>query len=1140
MRKLLGLGIVFALGVLGMVARQESTAGPHPALIPNSLTAPWARAAQGEDKKKKAEEKKKAGQGDEKKDEQKKADKGPFGNLKYRPIGPSAGGRVSRSCGVPGDPSTYYVAAAAGGVWKTTDGGLTWKSVFDDEDTSSMGAIAVAPGDPNVIYVGSGEANIRGNVEPGSGIYKSTNGGKSWTHVWKQKGQIGRIIVHPTNPNVAYAAVLGSAFGPNPERGLYRTTDGGNTWKPVLHKEVSGQAIKEHVPGPGPVGGEASAIRIIPAPKEAVGAIDVCFDPHNPRVILATLWQTRRTPWGLTSGGPGSGLYRSEDAGDTWEKLGPQAAGSEDDDDNGLPDGPWGRVGVAIAPSDSRRVYALIEAEKGGLFRSDDGGKKWKLANAGHYLRQRAWYFTQVTVDPANPDVVWCPNVRLLKSIDGGKTFKNFKGPHHPDHHDLWIDPKNPRRMIDSNDGGVDLTQNGGETWVAPPLPIAQFYHISADNSVPYRVMGTMQDQGTASGPSNSLSTMGISLSDWYPVGGGETGFAVADPSDPNVVYAGEYGGYISRFDQRTKQVANISVYPVNPSGKGAAELRYRFQWTAPILISPHDSRTIYHAANVLFRTKDAGATWEKISPDLTRDDKGKQQWTGGPITGDNTGAEYFCTIFAIAESPKKAGVLWSGSDDGLVHVSLDGGKNWDNVTRNLPGLPEWGTVTCIEASPHEPGTAYVVVDAHRLDDDRPYLWVTTDFGKSWKSLTGGLPKDDFLRVVREDPKVPGLLYAGSAHRVSYSPDGGKTWESLRLDMPSVLVNDLVVKGDDLVVGTNGRSVWILDDLTPVREWTTRKKEKGPYLFPVQTATRWRYSGDNYVGEDRIPGENPPKGAIVNYYLAKKPKDELKLEVFDADGKRVRKLTNKKVEPEDQEDAPDAPWSVHKPTVLPDDAGLQRVTWDMRYDGPKTIPGAKNDAGTPREGPLVLPGTYTLKLHVDGQVLTSTVAVKLDPRVSLSEEALKDRHRLTMQVYDDIARLSELVIALRSVRKQLAARSEALKDDPGSAKWIKEATELAAKFDALEEQLHNPKAEVTYDILAMKGGARLYSQLVPLFFTLMESDATVTQGVREAYAEHSKELARLEARWQDLIQGHLARLNDQARNTPVIVVPARK
>lgn len=1042
-------------------------------------------------------------QEDKKKDVAKKGHFARFKQPKYRLVGPAAGGRTTRSCGVPGDPTTYYVGAASGGVWKTTDGGVSWKPIFDDQPTSSIGAVAVAPSDPNVVYVGSGEANIRGNVAPGNGIYVSTNAGKSWKHVWNQVGQIGHIVVHAKNADIAYAAVLGSAFGPTVNRGVYRTTDGGRSWKKVLSR--SGYA----------------------------GAIDISIDPNNPRVLFAALWQTQRTPWSFTSGGEGSGLHRSDDGGDSWTEI-------EPGDDSGLPAKPYGRIGIAIAPSNSQRIYALIEAENGGLYRSDDGGEKWHLVNGARYLRMRPWYFGTVHVDPKNPDIVYCPSVRLLKSIDAGKSFKQMKGVHHPDHHDLWIDPTNPRRMIDSNDGGVDITTNGGETWVMPPLPICQFYHISVDNSVPYRVMGTMQDQGTASGPSNSLSSQGISLSDWHSVGGGETGYAVADPDDPNIVYAGEYGGYISIYDHRTRQARNISIYPTNPSGKGAEDLRYRFQWTAPIMLSPHDSKTLYHAANVLFRSSDKGKSWDKISPDLTRNDKSKQKWSGGPITGDNTGVEYYGTIFAIAESPKKAGVLWAGSDDGLVHVSLDGGKKWDNVTKNISGLPVWASVACIEASPHDPARAYLIVDAHRLDDNRPYLWTTFDYGKTWESLTKELPQDDYLRVVREDPKVPGMLYLGSEHQVSVSLDRGNSWESLKLNMPTVAISDLHVKGNDLVVGTNGRSIWILDDLTPIREWTPKFKNE-VYLFPPQTTTRWRYSGENYVGEDRISGDNPPKGVLLNYWLPAKPKGEIELEIFDDKGTLMRKLASKKSDIEEvDEESPDVPWSIFKPTILPKEEGYNRVSWNLEMTGPRIIPGAKNDAGVPYRGPLVLPGIYTLKLHVDGKTLTQTVEVKIDPRSKTPRTDLEDAHQLALQLRADVTKLSEIVIALKSVRGQLKERVKALNGNGKAEAWIKDAKAVVAKLDALEEQLHNPKAEVTYDILAKKGGAKLYSQLAPLFDWVKDSDGPVTQGMREVYAENAKELARLEGIWRQLLANEIAQINEQAKTLgqSAIVVPS--
>jgi len=1019
--------------------------------------------------------------------------KGPLENLKFRNVGPAAGGRVSRSAGVPGDPRVYYAATASGGVWKSTDGGIHWKSIFDDQPTSSIGAIAVAPSDANVVYVGSGEANIRGNVQPGNGIYKSGDGGKTWKHVWKQKGQIGQMIVHPTNPDIAYAAVLGSAFGPNPERGVYRTIDGGKHWQHVLKKDADS------------------------------GAIDLCFDPNNPRILYAALWQARRTPWNLISGGPGSGLYKSVDAGDTWKQLKPGEAG--------LPDGPWGRIGLAVAPSDSRRVYALIEADKGGLFRSDDAGDAWELVSGARYLRQRPWYFSTVHVDPQNKDVVWCPNVRLLKSIDGGRTFKNVKGPHHVDHHDLWIDPKDPKRMIDSNDGGVDITLNGGETWYAPLLPISQFYHISVDNRVPYHVMGNMQDLGTASGPSNSLSSEGIAIGHWHTVGGGETGFSMPDPKDPNVVFSGEYSGYISRYDHRTRQARNMSIYPINPSGHGAEQIRYRFQWTAPILISPHDNRVVYHAANVLFRTSDGGLTWQKTSPDLTRDDKGKQKWSGGPITGDNTGAEYYCTIFAIAESPLKKGVLWAGSDDGLVHVTQDDGKSWVNVTKNIPGFPEWATVTGIETSRRGEGTAYIVAHAYRLDDDRPYLFKTSDFGKTWKSLSAKLPAEDHLHVVREDPLVPRMLYVGTETGIHFSRDDGETWERLKLNLPTVAVTDMTVKDNDLVVGTNGRSIWILDDLTPIRQWS-KKLAEAPHLFSAQPAIRWRYHGPVYGTDDRYAGDNPLKGAIIHYHLPKKAKGEITLEILDDRGELVRTLSSLKKE-EKKEDDPDPVWAASKEEPLTNKPGVNRVAWDLHYQGATIIPGAKNDGGNPKQGPLALPGKYILKLNVESKSFTTTLEVKPDPRVQVPPSILKEQHRFALTVRDDISRLSQNVLSLRSIRTQLAQRNELLKDGAKADSLVKQAKELINKLDALEEKFHNPKAQVTYDILAMKGGAKLYSQITALYDWARDSDGAVTQGMREVYERQKKELGLLESELDGLLRGDLSRLNDLARSLEI-------
>jgi photosystem II stability/assembly factor-like uncharacterized protein len=1020
--------------------------------------------------------------------------------VSYRLVGPPAGGRVSRVAGVPGDPLTYYAATASGGVWKSRDGGIRWKPIFDDQPTSSIGSIAVAPSDPNVVYVGAGEANIRGNVAQGNGIYKSTDAGKTWSHVWTQDGQIGTMVVHSKNPDVAFAAVLGKPFGPNPERGVFRTRDGGKTWQKVLYKDPD------------------------------TGASDVALDPSNPSIVFAGLWQARRRPWELVSGGPGSGLYVSRDGGEAWMRL----------TGKGLPEGIWGKVGVAVAPSDGRRLYALIEAEKGGLFRSDDGGETWSLASDHRALRQRAWYYSTLTVDPQNKDVVWFPQVPLLKTIDGGKTIKSVKGAHHGDHHDLWIDPVNPRRMIGANDGGVDVSTDGGETWYAPPLPLSQFYHVATDTSVPYRVSGAMQDLGTASGPSHSLSRDGIQLGDWYEVGGGEAGHTAPDPSDPNVVYAGEYLGIFTRYDHRTRQARNESAWPDNTSGHGAEFPRYRFQWTAPIVISPHDPKVVYHGANVLFRTADGGQTWTALSPDLTRNDKTKQRWSGGPITGDNTGAEYYGTIFAIAESPREKGTIWIGSDDGLLHVTRDGGKTWTNLTPNVPGMPEWGTVSLIEPSPFDAATAYLVVDNHRMDEARPYLWKTTDYGKTWKSLTAGLPKDVYLHAVREDPAKKGLLYLGTERGVTVSPDDGATWQELKLNLPTVAVHDLLVKDGDLVLATHGRSIWILDDLTPVREWSATVATKPIHLFPTRPATAWRTHGG--MGFEKGPGENPPAGAIVYYWLKEKPKGEVTIQILDEKGQLVRRLSSQKEEPETPKDDPDPAWDESPRKPLPAEPGVQRAVWDLRYGGATPIKAAKIDAGDPVQGPPVLPGAYTAKLTVDGQSLSTPLEVRPDPRVSVPRGELEEQLAFALALREDLDRLSRAVHELRSVREQLRARSTLLKDNASASELARATDELASKCDTLESKLHNPEAQVAYDILARPGGAKLYSRLAPLYSLSHDGEGRPTQGMREVRAELEKELDAGLAEWKAIVETDLPALNQRARelSPDFVVVPVRK
>ena len=1009
-------------------------------------------------------------------------------NLKYRSIGPPAGGRVSRAVGIPGDPRVYYAATASGGVWKSTDGGIRWSPIFDEMPVSSIGSIAVGPSDPNVVYVGSGEANIRGDVAAGNGIYKSTDAGKTWKHVWVQEGQIGTMDVHPKNADVAFAAVLGHAFGPNPERGVYRTKDGGESWEKVLYVD------------------------------EDTGASDVSIDPTNPRIVFAGLWEARRSPWSLVSGGDTGGVFVSRDSGDTWKKI----------EGKGLPEGVTGKIAVDVAPSDPRRVYALIEAEKGGLFRSDDGGDNWKLVNGERYLLIRPWYFTHLTVDPTNAGVVWASSLGMLKSIDGGASFKTVKGIHHGDHHDVWFDPADSKRIITSNDGGVDLSIDGGESWYAPALPISQFYHVNVDDRVPYHVHGNMQDLGTASGPSNSLSRNGITRFEWHNVGGGETGHTASVPGAPEIVYAGEYFGYLSRYDHRRRQARHVGIYPMDVSGQGAEEARYRFQWTAPMIVSQHDPNVVYHGSQFLMRTADEGMSWTAVSPDLTRNDKGKQKFSGGPITGDNTGVEVYGTIFAIAESPLKKDLLWVGSDDGLVHVSIDGGAEWRTVTPK--DMPEWGTVRTIEPSHFDEGTAYLVAEKHRLDDMSPYLWKTTDYGATWKRNDAGLEERVYLHTVREDPEKEGLLYVGTAMGVAFSRDSGASFSPLKLNLPTVAVHEIRVKDGDLVLATHGRSIWILDDLTPIREMSNEIEAAEAHLFSARPAKRFRY---HRGPRDIYEGENPPAGAAIHYYLKQEPKEAISLRILRPDGAEVSSYTSEEVEPEDPEDAPDA--YSRKPPALPKKEGVNRFVWDFRHRGALRIPRAEIDMGDPSVGPMAIPGEYIVELRVGNETLTRPLTVEPDPRVTISSADLEEQLRFSLSIRDAISRLAETVIAIRDVRDQLESARKRI----GQGELSESASEIVEKMNALEEKLHNPRAKVAYDILATPGGAKLYSKLGPLMDYVNEGDGRPTQGLKEVFAELSRELESVRSEWDQTVRGDIAAWNDRAKtlDVPHVTLP---
>ncbi len=988
-----------------------------------------------------------------------------FEGLQWRSIGPYRGGRVTAVAGVAGQPLVYYMGATGGGVWKTTNAGIDWAPITDGQvKTGSVGAIAVAPSDPNVVYVGMGESCIRGNVSHGDGLYRSTDAGKTWVHLGlRDTRQIGRIRVHPQDPDHVWVAALGHTWGPNAERGVFRSRDGGKTWAKVLFVD------------------------------EKTGAVDLAMDPSNPRVLYAAFWQVQRTPWSLESGGPGSALYETTDGGDTWKKL----------DGKGLPKGPWGRIGVSVSPARPERVYAVVEAEEGGVFRSDDAGATWQRTNEERKLRQRAWYYTHVVADPKEPDTVYVLNVQLFRSKDGGKTFQAIRVPH-GDNHDLWIAPEDPRRMVEGNDGGASVTLDGGESWSSVDnQPTAQFYHVVTDDRFPYRVYGAQQDNSTVSIASRT-SGPGIGRTDWYPVAGCESGFVAPKPGEPDVTYAGCYGGYLGRRDHRTGQERAIGVWPDNPMGWGAEGMKYRFQWTYPILASRHDPGVLYAAGNVLFRTTSEGQSWEAVSPDLTRNDASKMGPSGGPITKDNTSIEYYGTIFALAESPLDGKILWAGSDDGLVHVTRDGARTWSNVTPRE--MPDWSRVSQIDPSPHDPGTAWVAANRYQLDDHRPYVYVTTDFGATWRRADAGLPADSFVRAVREDPRRRGLLFAGTETGVHVSFDAGASWRPLQRNLPTVPVTDLVVKDDDVVLSTQGRSFWILDDIAPLRQLTPEVAQAPAHLFAPSVA--YRFGGAEGRG---AVGKNPPYGARFDYLLKEAPKDgeEVTLEVLDAKGALVRAFSSKEAqkdrasEPKGEGDEGDGGGDAPKP--IPAKAGLNRTTWDLRYP-----PASKFDGlilwGGELEGPRAVPGRYQVRLTAGGQTLTQAFELRKDPRLATTDEDFAKQFALLSEVRDKLTATHDGIARLRAVSAQAKVAADRAKGT-GAERAVAEASEaLVKKLSEVEEALYQTKNRSSQDPLNFP--IRLNNKLAALGSTVASADAAPTD---QAYAVYRDLAARIDA-----------------------------
>jgi len=991
-----------------------------------------------------------------------KKDKGPAGGfsaLELRQIGPFRGGRVDAVTGVPGEPLVYYFGGTGGGVFKTTDGGHTWHPITDGQiDFGSIGSIAVADSDHNVIYVGTGESAIRGNASHGDGVYKSTDAGQTWKHVGlEDTQQIGQIRIDPHDPNLVYVAAMGHMAGPNADRGVFRSKDGGKTWQKVLFK------------------------------SDKAGAVDLAMDATNPRVLYASFWQVVRKPWDFESGGEDSGIWKTTDGGDTWTDL---------THNPGMPKGVLGRIGLAVSPVDPERVWALIEAQDGGIYRSDDAGKTWTKLNGANSIKQRAWYYSQVFADPKDENTVYAVNTAFFKSTDGGKTFTTIRN-QHGDNHDMWIAPEDPKRFIESSDGGAQISFDGGKSWSTEDnQPTGQFYRVALDNDFPYHIYGAQQDNTTVEIVSRSNSGA-ITDSDWHEVGGGESGWIAPDPLNSNYVYAGSYDGLLTRYDNRTGSQRNINPWPDNPMGSGVEAMKYRMQWSFPMMFSLHDPHRLYAGANVLLATTDEGQHWTVMSPDLTRNDKSKQGPSGGPITKDNTAVEYYDTIFTIDESPEKAGVIWVGSDDGLVHVTQDDGKTWQNVTPK--DMPEWIRINCIAASPFDAGTAYVAATMYLSDDFHPFLYRTKDYGKTWTKIVNGIPDDDFTRTIREDPNQKGLLFAGTESHLYISYNDGDAWLPFQLNLPAVPVTDIAFQKqqDDMVLATQGRGFYVMDDMPLARALNPENfsRDKDVELFPVKKAIRYDGGGGGF-GRDPSAGQNPPSGPVIYYYLKAKPKGEVKLRFLTADGKLVREVSSKPKKGEEQPES-DNP-RRRGGGLAPAKDGLNKYVWDLRYNDATGFPGLLMWDGSLR-GPLAIPGEYKVELEVDGKTAAQNFSVVKDPRAPATPEDFEKQLELALKIRDRVSEANQSVVAIRAAKDQLkpylASSNEKVKT---------EAKQLSDELTGIEEAIYQTKLHADED--ALNYPIRLNNKLASVEGVVEDTDVAPPAQSYEVFDELSAQL----------------------------------
>ena len=922
-----------------------------------------------------------------------------YSSLEWRSIGPYRGGRSAAVTGVPGKPNLYYFGAAGGGVWRTTDGGQTWANISDGSFGGSIGAVAVSEADPNVIYVGGGEVTVRGNVSYGYGMHKSVDAGKNWEHIGLPNSRhIPRIRIHPKNPDLVYAAVLGDLFKPGPDRGVYRSKDGGQNWEKILFA------------------------------NEDAGAVDLLLDPNNPRILYASTWRIRRTPYSLESGGEGSALWKSTDGGDTWTNISAN---------KGLPGGDWGISGVAVSPVNSNRVWAIIENDKGGVYRSEDGGENWRKVNDDRALRQRAWYYTRIYADTQDEDIVYVMNVRYHKSTDGGATFKAYNAPH-GDHHDLWIAPEDNQRMVIADDGGAQTSFDAGENWSTYyNQPTAQFYRVTTDDHFPYRIYGAQQDNSTLR-VLHRTDGRSIGERDWEPTAGGESAHIAVDPLDNDVVYGGSYGGYLTRFNHRTKQEQAINVWPDNPMGYGAEGMKYRFQWNFPIFFSPHNPKRLYAASNHLHVTEDGGKSWEIISPDLTRNDPTKLGSSGGPITQDNTSVEYYCTVFAAVESTHEQGVIWAGSDDGLLHVTRDGGKNWSNVSPK--GMPEWMMFNSVEIDPFRKGGAYVAGTRYKLGDYTPYLYHTSDYGATWKLITKGIDKLHFTRVLRADPERDGLLYAGTESGMYISFDNGANWQPFQMNLPMVPITDLAIKDNNLIAATQGRSFWMIDDLTVLHQLSDEVIAADQYLFQPLEA----YRMDGSQGRpSKTEGTNHPGGVTFHFNINELPADSVAvaIELYEEGGNLIRTYASDAKEKDDK---------------LEFEKGGNTFNWDMRYPDGVDFDGIILWwAGV--GGPKAKPGNYEARLKVGDEEQVQTFKILPDPRSEATPEDMAAQFEFMKSVQDKVSEAHQAIIDLRDVKTQVNDFVERLPKGDQYAPLREQAKVITESLTEVEETLYQTK-----------------------------------------------------------------------------------